>query len=229
MPTKIPQPLARRVSSLETHLKLLREALIRLDGEPDLYKLLAGELRVLVASFKTNRPLLLDLMDEAEVEYKIRPDPELPFPIQLVDEEPEPTPEGFETWLPAKIWQYHRSRGKAYSLREFVRRALAVHILGTSYSYEQLLRALAEHSGTSHEDPNIDPNLLEMESIQIGGHVSHSAPLRGLTAHVLRAGALVIKAAVDAGYVPHYFTVDTGSVSYPPLRLAGDVNGPSDR
>ncbi|KKW30210.1 MAG: hypothetical protein UY74_C0047G0006 [Candidatus Kaiserbacteria bacterium GW2011_GWC2_52_8b] len=89
-----------------------------------------------------------------------------------------------------------------YDLRVYVRRALAVYILGEKYSYERLIRTLAEQSGVSHEDPTVDPNVLEMETIAIGGHISHTAPLLGLTNHVLVAGRSVVAKAVALGYAP---------------------------
>ena len=216
MATRVPSPPDRRLAALETHLKLLRGALERIGSEPDLYKLLAAELRILVCEFGQNRPLLLDLMDQLALDYTIGPNPELPFPIALVDEEATRPPAGFEEWSPERIWEYHRSRGVHYDLRVYVRRALAVYILGEKYSYERLIRTLAEQSGVSHEDPTVDPNVLEMETIAIGGHISHTAPLLGLTNHVLVAGRNVVARAVALGYAPHYFLTNEAGVDYPP-------------
>ena len=207
----------RRMASLETHLKIVRESIERLPREPDMYKVLAGSLRVPVCEFGKNRPLLLDLLDDLELGYSIGPNPDLPFPIPLIDEEPEEPPEDFNSWPPARIWEWHRARGKTYPLREYTKRALAVYVLGDKYSYEKLVRTLAEQSGAAHEDSSIDRNVLEMESIQIGGLVSHSAPLAGLAEHVLAAGRSAVTKAASMGYAPHYLVREGSQVVYPPL------------
>lgn len=185
-----------------------------------MYKLTAASLRVLTCEFGQNRPLLLDLLDDLEVGYTIGPDPSLPFPIVLVDEQPEEPPLDFNSWPPERIWEWHRARGRSFPLRDYVKRALAVYVLGESYSYERLIRTLAEQSGLAHEDRSIDRNILEMESVAIGGHIGHSAPLVGLSRHVLGAGRAVVAKAVSLGYVPHYLVRSEGQVSYPDVPSA---------
>lgn len=217
MAERLPITADRRVAALETHLKLLRESVARFAAEPDMYKLIAGTLRVLVCDFKQNKPLLLDLLDDLESGYSIGPDPGLPFPIQLVDEPELESPADFNSWPMDRIWEWHRSRGKVYPLREYVRRALAVFVLGESYSYEKLVRTLAEQSGLAHEDSSVDRNVLAMESVAIGGYIGHSAPLVGLAEHVLAAGKAAVAKAVSLGYTPHYLAVSGSEVAYPPL------------
>ena len=118
-----------------------------------MYKGLAGSLRVIVCDFGNNRPLLLDLLDDLELGYSIGPNPELPFPIPLVDEEPEEPPTDFSSWPPERIWEWHRARGKRYSLREYMKRARAVYVLGDVYSYEKLVRTHCKKlSGSMLED-----------------------------------------------------------------------------
>ena len=199
-------------------MKLLREAKTRVRLEPDLFKLLAGTLRVLVCEFSQNRPLLLDLLDELEVEYAIGTDPTLPIPISLVDEPPPEPPPGHREWDREQVWAWHRSNGRTYSLREFVKRALAVMVGPELYSYERLVRTLAEQTGLAHEDTAVDRNVIQMESIRLGGIVSHSAPLLGLAAHVLRAGRGVVARAVSLGYEPHYLQAAGGDITYPPFN-----------
>jgi hypothetical protein len=55
-------------------------------GRSRAYKLIAGELRILVCAFRHNKPLLLDMMDHFGFSYEIQP-PGPPFdkqPIPLV-------------------------------------------------------------------------------------------------------------------------------------------------
>jgi hypothetical protein len=75
---RIRKTLAERIADCESHLFFLQEALKLFPQQYDRYKPLSGELRVLVCSTRQNKPLLLDLMDELEVDYYIHP-PRPPF------------------------------------------------------------------------------------------------------------------------------------------------------
>jgi hypothetical protein len=194
----------RLLADLESHLKFLHEALVRLPGEPDRYKVLAAGLRVLVCDFGSNRPLLLDLLDAFDLKYSIGPIPDLPFPLPMVDELDLDSGTDFTAMSSEQIWAYHRSRAKSYPLREFVARGLAVFVLGRPYSYTDLIRTIAEQSGLSHEDPTVDSNILELESSVIGGYQGHVAPLLSLAEHVIAAGVIVINKAARSGYSPHF-------------------------
>jgi plasmid stabilization system protein ParE len=217
-PRRLPKTGERLVADLESQLKFLREALLTLPTEPDRYKQLAAGLRVLVCAFGSNRPLLLDLMDEVGVEYMISPLPDLPFPITMVDEIDEEPTTDLSSMTPDQIWAYHRSRGKSYGLREFVLRALAVYVLGHAYSYAALIRTLAEQSGLGHEDWTVDQNMVELESFIIGGFQGHVAPLRSLAEHVLAAGIDVVNKAASMGYRPQYLLAVEGRYRLPPIR-----------
>lgn len=194
----------RLVADLESQVKFLREAVEALPTEPDRYKLVAAGLRVLVCQFGANKPLLLDLMDELQLGYSISPIPDQPFPLQMVDELYQEPDVDFSSMTMEEVWAYHRSRGKSYSLREFVARGLAVYVLGHPYSYFDLIRTLAEQSGLGHEDPTIDKNMLELESFIIGDYQGHAAPLRGLADHAIAASITVVNKAATLGYRPHY-------------------------
>jgi len=201
---RIPKSGERLVRDLESQLKFLREAVSTLATEPDRYKIVAAGLRVLVCDFGSNKPLLLDLMDELELDYKISPLPDLPFPLPMVDELEQEQEVDFTLMKPEEVWAHHRSQAKSYSLREFVARGLAVYVLGHAYSYSDLIRALAEQSGLGHEDRTIDKNILELESFIIGGFHGHVAPLRALAVHVISACVSVVNKAATLKYRPHY-------------------------
>lgn len=217
-PIRVPKTGNNLLADLESQVKFLREALETLPTEPDRYKQLAAGLRVLVCEFKSNRPLLLDLMDELEVTYTISPIPDLPFPIPLVDELEDANDVDLNGMTPGEVLAYHRSRHKSYPLRVFVRRAMAVFFMGHKYSYEELIRTLAEQSGLGHEDWTIDSNVPEMESYTIGGYQGHVAPLRALAKHVLSAATSVVNKAATKGYRPTYFVLNEGRYALPPAR-----------
>jgi hypothetical protein len=205
---KIRKSAGRLVADLESQLKFIREAVQALAAEPDRYKIVAAGLRVLVCDFRSNKPLLLDLMDELELDYTISPRPDLPFPLPMVDELDQGSDVDFSSMMPDEIWAYHRSQGKSYSLREFVARGLAVYVLGHAYSYSELIRTLAEQSGLGHEDRTIDRNILELESLILGGYRGHTAPIRALADHVISACVNVVNKAATLGYQPHYLVSD---------------------
>ena len=201
---KIPKSGDRLIRDLESHLKFLREAVCTIASEPDRYKLVASSLRVLVCDFRSNKPLLLDLMDELSLNYEISPLPDLPFPLPMVDELKQESKVDFSLMSPEEIWAYHRSQAKSYPLREFVTRGLAVFVSGHAYSYSDLIRTLAEQSGLSHEDRTIDKNIIELESFIIGGFCGHVVPLCDLANHVIKACINVVNKAATLGYRPHY-------------------------
>ena len=68
----------------ETHLYFLWEARRLYPEQPDRFKQIASELRVLVCRTATNHPLLLDLMDELNFSHEVPP-PGPPF-----DKQPTP-------------------------------------------------------------------------------------------------------------------------------------------
>jgi len=208
--SRIPKSGDRLVADLESQVKFLSEALRTLSAQPDRYKQLAAGLRVLVCEFGSNKPLLLDLMDELRVEYTISPLPDLPFPLPMVDELEQKLEADLNSMTPEEIWAYHRSRCRSYPLREFVARGMAVYVLGHAYSYADLIRTLAEQSGLSHEDWTIDKNIPELESLIIGGYSAHVAPLRVLADHVIDAAVIVVNEAVTRGYRPHYLEYGQG-------------------
>jgi len=66
--------LNEMVSSLERHLRLLRDYASKAFGEGnfDYGGEVAGKLRLLTARFRSNRPLLLDLMTETQIQPLVR-------------------------------------------------------------------------------------------------------------------------------------------------------------
>ncbi len=214
--SKAPKSGDRLVADLESHVKFLREALAKLPGEPDRYKQVAASLRVLLCQFGSNKPLLLDLMDELQLGYSISPLPDLPFPLPMVGDLEQASDVDLTTMSPEEVWAYHRSRGQSYSLREFVDRGLAVYFMGHEYSYADLIRTLAEQSGLGHEDWSLDSNVPQMESFQIGGYGGQVAPLVSIAAHAIEASTMVVRKAASLGYVPHYFVIHDGDSFEPP-------------
>jgi hypothetical protein len=184
---------------LESHLRFLGEALAAYKSESDRYKQVAGELRVLVAATRWNRPLLLDLMDEFGFKYEVHPIPDLPFPITMVGDIHRPPEVDFTDMSADEIWAYHRSHGRPVPLREFVDRALAVYVAPHEFSYRELILGVAQQIGVSHEDPTVDEALVHLEGFIIGGYSGYGAPLVHVANLVFNAGQSLLGMLVLAG------------------------------
>lgn len=204
---KVPKERERLVSECESHLKFLAEALRAYETDPDRYKQVAGELRILVCSTKTNKPLLLDLLDSCGLNYCVHPIPDLPFPITMVGDIHKPPEEDFSKLTPEEIWARHRVKAKPVPLRDFIDRGLAVFIAPYEFSYRDLILAVAHQIGGAHEDREVEVALLELEQFLIGGYSGYGAPLRHIGSLVFHAGKYLIRYIAESqGYKPHYFT-----------------------
>jgi hypothetical protein len=202
--------------SMEAHLYFLWEARQRYPEQPDRYKQMATELRVLVCKTRTNQPLLLDLMDRYGFSYEVQP-PGPPLdkqPITLVDDlAPEKLAEsgkesanlGDEATLKKQLDKQIALR-RPLPFREYVDRALAVFIRPHAYSYRELTLAIAQQLGSSHEDSEVDESIVQLANMYIGGHAGHVAPLMGFANRVITVGSKFLEFLhLEHGYKPQYF------------------------
>jgi hypothetical protein len=206
-----------RISDCEVHLLFLYEAFMRFPQQYDRYKQIAAELRVLVCAKGRNEPLLLDLMDELGFTYDVHP-PGPPFdkqPIDLIGWRDDPVHQdltrevqralGDDQKLTAILEKEAKLR-RSMSLRDYTDKALAIFMAPFDYSYRDLILAVAQQCGSSHEDRGIDEPIAHMRSLVLGGCESHVAPLIGYTQHVLDGGAKFIFYLVEKGlYRARYF------------------------
>lgn len=86
--SSVPKQRLRLLTDCESHLKFLSESLERLQHEVDRYKQLAAGLRILVCSTRSNKPLLLDLLDDYGLTVLVHPMPRTasPTPVRPVSE-----------------------------------------------------------------------------------------------------------------------------------------------
>ncbi|MBI3468213.1 MAG: hypothetical protein HY000_34850 [Planctomycetes bacterium] len=187
----------------------MAESLCAYEMQPDRYKQVAAELRVLVCETKENKPLLLDLLDGFGLQYLVQSDPELPLPLQMVGDIGKTPTEDFSTLSPHEIWARYRANAKPIPLREFVNCGLAVFIRPHEFSHRDLILAVAQQIGSAHEDRSVEVPLLELEHFLIGGYSGYGASLRSVGFLVLQAGRyLICHLAENNEYRPHYFTCD---------------------
>jgi hypothetical protein len=171
---RIPRESVELTQAMESHLYFLWEARKRYPEQPDRYKQIATELRVLVCKTRQNQPLLLNLMDQYAFSYEVQP-PGPPFdkqPIPLVDDlaqkhlapEVESANLGDETAL-QKLLQKQAALRRPIPFREYVDRGLAVFIAPHPYSHRELTLAIAQQLGSSHEDSAVDERIVQMANI----------------------------------------------------------------
>jgi hypothetical protein len=94
---RVAKPAGQRLAECETHLYFLWDARRLYIQQRDRFKQIAAELRILVRETRTNKPLLLDLMDEYKFVYEVQPlgssdfgPPLKPQPLTIVDWQDDP-------------------------------------------------------------------------------------------------------------------------------------------
>jgi hypothetical protein len=161
------------VGSLERHLRLLRDYASKAfgDGNFDYGGEVAGKLRLLTSRFRSNRPLLLDLMTETQIQPLVRLGGP-PINIKPLPGEPAP--------------------GDEITLERYLQLgAIGVRVPSGEFvmlDKTQFIRAWAEQTGSAHEDWALDPALKAIlgSGIYIAGMHGALAELRATTQTVLR-------------------------------------------
>ena len=107
---------------------------------------------------------------------------------------------------PAEVLEKLAALRRPVPFAEYVERALAVYIAPYDYSYRDLVLAVAQQVGSSHEDTAVDEPLLQLRRYVIGGNQGHVAPLINLADLVLKVGmSFVAFVSEKHGYRPKYF------------------------
>ncbi len=142
------------VDALERHVRVLRDYAARAFGEGNLDYggEVAGKLRLLVSRFRSNCPLLLDLMAHTGI-----------APMITLGGPPVERPPG------------EPRAGETISLERYLDlNAIGIRIPSGEFvmlNKTQLVRAWAEQTGSSHEDWSLDPALATIlgAGVLIGG------------------------------------------------------------
>ncbi len=175
---KTPQGMVR---DCETHLRFLLDACqLYRGGDEDRFKQVAAELRVLACNTRSNKPLLLDLMEAHGFTYEV-PLPQGGPPViepshDLVVDPERPGLDNVEAVY------------RPVPLREFVNRGLAVYMRPWCYTHRTLTLAVAQQLGSSHEDESIEEPIAQMHCIRVGGDLSYVAVLIGFASVIVKAG-----------------------------------------
>ena len=193
----------------EVHLRFLSEALSYYSQQPDRYRQIAAELRVLVCETRSNKPILLDMMDQFDFPFAVQP-PGEPFnkaPTVMVGWKDDPSWHVLQARLSNAttkddidfLLDEQAKLRRPVPIREYVNSALAVHIAPYDYSYRDLTLAIAQQVGSSHEDEAVDQPLLQLQSILVGGHPGHIAPILGFAKRILSCGEHFFRHLQEAG------------------------------
>jgi len=214
---KIPKTPEQRLAECETHLYFLWLARQHYTNKPEHYKQIAAELRILVADRKPARRLLLAMMQEYGFTYDVQP-PGPPFdknPIPMVGWRDDLTQQAIVKELQAAEGDNEKMAAvleKTASLRrpipfdEYVEKGLAVWVEPYDYSYQDLVLAISQQIGSSHEDSAVEEPIIKMQHVLIGDHESHITTLIGFTDLVLKVGVSFIRYVSDQhGYEPSHF------------------------
>ena len=213
---RIPKTQVQRLVDCETHLYFLCDACRLYSEQPDRYKQVAAELRILVGDHKPDRRLLIAMMEKYRFSYDVQP-PGPPFDkqsISMVGWRDDPAHIALAAEVEAAMGDTKAIEAlleKQSALRrpvpfpEYVENGLAVFIKPYDYSFRDLVCAIAQQEGSGHEDPLVDEPLAQMHSVIIGNEKSHVAALMGFANLVIKVGSLFLGHVVDNhGYQLRY-------------------------
>jgi hypothetical protein len=196
---RIAKSPVERLTDCEIHLHFLRDARRLYPRERVRYKQIASELRVLVGDHRPARRLLIQLMKEFGFSFDIQPKREpihgpIPMVGWLTDPETLALREEFRaaTGNPDRLQAAVRRQAalaRAVPIADFVEKGLAFHIAPYDYSYLDLVLAVAQQDGSSHEDDAIDEPLVRLRSLLINGRAAHIVSLVNLADLVLDVGS----------------------------------------
>ena len=214
---RVPKTKSRRLADCETHLFFLWDALRQYPHQPDRYKQIATELRVLVADHQPKQRLLLAMMKEYAFKYDVPP-PGPPFhkqPIPMVGLRDDPVERKLTEELKqalgdpealSKVLVKQAQLRRPVPFAEYVEKGLAAYIKPRDYSFSDLVRTIAQQEGSGHESTTVDKPIAQMRQITIGGDPSHIAALIKFSEDVLKVGwAFIAFVVKNHAYKPKYF------------------------
>jgi hypothetical protein len=218
---------AEKLADCETHLYFLWDALRLYPEQRDRFKQIAAELRVLVCETRMNKPLLLNLMDEYAFVHEVQPPgvsasgpPLKPQPLPMVGWRDDPIhaeiserlSRAIESGDAAQMEEIDRrlaELAQPVHFRDWVNKGLAVFIAPYDYSHRELVLAIAQQFGSSHEDDSVEEPILRLRQIYIGGERSDVAPITIFAHSVLSVGMAFIRHVEQHhGFRPHYFRAE---------------------
>jgi len=188
---------ARRLSDLEDHLYILRYELKNLKQDIAHIKVLSGELRTLLCLSSGTEGLLWRLIRRFDVTDQVR------LHVAGSLDTDHPLAKGLRLAVvpiarPNREWEKHIP-SRLYSFKNIIQSGEPVYTLGKSYTYEQLIKMVAEQTGVCHEDDGISPGLASMEDVRFSGIPSYFPAFRIITKITLQIGERVLAKGEQIG------------------------------
>lgn len=221
---RVSKTSAERLTDCETHLYFLWDARRLYPEQRERFKQIAAELRVLVCETRMNKPLLLNLMGEYGFVYEVQPPgvsgsgpPLKPQPLPMVGWRDNPIHAEISEQLSRAIQSGDRGEmeeidrrlaelARPVPFRDWVNRGLAVFIEPYDYSHRELVLAIAQQFGSSHEDDSVEEPILRLQQVYLGGERSDLAPMTVFADSVLSVGVGFIRYVEQHhGFRPQYF------------------------
>lgn len=202
---------ARRLSDLEDHLYILRYELKNLKQDIAHLKVLSGELRTLLCLSSGTEGLLWRLIRRFDVTDQVR------LHVAGSLDPDHPLAKGLRLAVvpiarPNREWEKHIP-SRLYSFKNIIQSGEPVYTLGKSYTYEKLIKMVAEQTGVCHEDDGISPGLASIEEVLLNGIPSYFLAFRIITEITLQIGERVLaKGELLKAFHRHRFS--------PPLSIS---------
>lgn len=80
---------------------------------------------------------------------------------------------------------------------EYVKKALSVYIKPYDYSYQDLVLAISQQQGSSHEDDTVEEPISKIQNVRIGSDQGHVAPLISFADLVIKVGSDFLNFLID--------------------------------
>ena len=182
---------AQLLNALEEHLFTLVQSLIGLHtGDAAYVKDISTKLRLLISGSSGQQGFLW------EVAAKVRADDK--FQIRYPGKLDRNNPQTDDTLIFGKFGDPVPRR--LISLQHHLMKHEAIFVGGHGWSFSQVIKELAEQSGTAHETPGVSIEMARANSTQIG-HVHPFIPIVDRIARwTLEFGEIVIQQAIIDGY-----------------------------
>ena len=128
-----------------------------------------------------------------------------PVHVQLSEQLSEAIASGDKTQMEA-VERRLAELARPIPFRQWVKQGLAVYIAPYDYSHRELVLAIAQQFGSSHEDESVEEPIVRLQSIVIGGETSEIAPMIVFADWVISVGRLFIRhLAEHHEFEPQYF------------------------
>lgn len=213
---RVPRSDLDRIASCEFHLLALWEAYVRASVQPERYKQMAAELRVLVCRHGRNKPLLLNLMKTHSIEARVNPQSsrylKKDWQIDTIykRELNNLPPRNYNYTELVELLHSRMPSEEPLDYEQYISDVVAVANEYGEYTCKELILAVAQQIGSGHEDEAVDELLHYVCLIEQVNNVRPTilGPLMRIAEEVLALGSMfVFVASQHYAYCPRCLDV----------------------